>query len=65
MMYRCERCGSGFNAIPFVSHEDCPRCMVRDGVSAPLMLEESPSERAEAGRPETDRPPDETEPGSR
>jgi hypothetical protein len=40
MMYRCERCGSAFNPIPFFSFENCPRCRARDGVSVSLIPEE-------------------------
>jgi late competence protein required for DNA uptake (superfamily II DNA/RNA helicase) len=34
-MFRCERCGSGYNAN-HVGVENCPRCMLVDRVQAPL-----------------------------
>jgi hypothetical protein len=34
-MYRCERCGTGFNPIVASASENCPRCEVQ-GVTAPL-----------------------------
>ena len=33
-MFRCERCGTGFNATVAAALEGCPRCRTRDGVSA-------------------------------
>jgi len=34
-MFKCERCGSGYNAN-HIGVENCPRCMLLDGVVAPL-----------------------------
>ncbi len=33
-MFRCERCGTGFNPTVAAALEGCPRCRTRDGVSA-------------------------------
>jgi predicted nucleic acid-binding Zn-ribbon protein len=35
-MFRCERCGSRYSAMHAVAIENCPRCQIRDHVSAPL-----------------------------
>lgn len=34
-MYRCERCGTGFNPTVASASEHCPRCQAQ-GISAPL-----------------------------
>lgn len=34
-MFKCERCGSGYNAN-HIGVENCPRCMLLDRVQAPL-----------------------------
>lgn len=34
-MYRCERCGTGFNPTVASALENCPRCKAQ-GVAAPL-----------------------------
>jgi len=34
-MYRCERCGTGFNPVVAAASEKCPRCQAQ-GVDAPL-----------------------------
>jgi hypothetical protein len=33
-MFRCERCGTGFNPTVAATLACCPRCRARDGVSA-------------------------------
>jgi hypothetical protein len=33
-MFRCERCGTGFNPTVAASLACCPRCRARDGVRA-------------------------------
>jgi hypothetical protein len=33
-MFRCERCGTGFNPTVAASLACCPRCRARDGVMA-------------------------------
>ena len=33
-MFRCERCGTGFNPTVAAFTEGCPRCKARDGVTA-------------------------------
>lgn len=35
-MFRCEQCGSSFNAMRSVGIENCPRCQARDGKKVPL-----------------------------
>jgi predicted nucleic acid-binding Zn-ribbon protein len=35
-MFSCERCGSRYNAVHAATLENCPRCQVRDRISAPL-----------------------------
>ena len=35
-MFRCERCGSRYSAVHATALENCPRCQIRDRVSAPL-----------------------------
>ena len=35
-MFRCERCGSSYSAVHAVALQNCPRCQVRDKVTAPL-----------------------------
>jgi predicted nucleic acid-binding Zn-ribbon protein len=35
-MFSCERCGSRYSAMHGVTLENCPRCQIRDRVSAPL-----------------------------
>lgn len=35
-MFRCERCGSRYSSMHAATIENCPRCLIRDRVSAPL-----------------------------
>ncbi|HEV7769631.1 MAG TPA: hypothetical protein VGO66_03115 [Solirubrobacterales bacterium] len=35
-MFRCERCGSSYNALRTVGVEHCPRCQARDRKHVPL-----------------------------
>ena len=35
-MFKCERCGSRYNAMHAAAIESCPRCRIRDGIDAPL-----------------------------
>jgi predicted nucleic acid-binding Zn-ribbon protein len=35
-MFRCERCGSNYNALYAATLENCPRCQIRDRTAAPL-----------------------------
>ena len=37
-MFKCERCGSGYNAN-HIGVENCPRCLLLDRVQAPLSFE--------------------------
>ena len=58
-MFRCERCGSRYNAMHAVAIENCPRCQIRDRITAPLSFkpfqttDSVTSASAQAG---TDRP---------
>jgi hypothetical protein len=47
-MFKCERCGSRFNAMHAAAIEHCPRCRIRDGIEAPLSF--SPLEIPEGMR---------------
>ena len=35
-MFSCDRCGSRYNAMHAATLENCPRCQIRDWISAPL-----------------------------
>jgi hypothetical protein len=35
-MFTCERCGSRYSEMHAAALENCPRCQIRDRVSAPL-----------------------------
>jgi len=35
-VFRCERCGSAYNSMHAARTENCPRCLARDRVEAPL-----------------------------
>lgn len=35
-MFKCERCGSRYSEMHSAALENCPRCQIRDRVSAPL-----------------------------
>ena len=37
-MLRCERCGSSYSARHTVATNECPRCLAKDRVSAPLSV---------------------------
>lgn len=47
-MFKCERCGSGYNGN-YIGVENCPRCMLLDRVQAPLSFKIS---RMTEGNPE-------------
>jgi hypothetical protein len=49
-MFKCERCGSRFNAMHAAAIEHCPRCRIRDGIEAPLSF--SPLEIPDSMRSE-------------
>ncbi len=36
-MFKCERCGSRYSAT-HTATENCPRCQLRDRISAPLTM---------------------------
>jgi hypothetical protein len=46
-MFRCERCGSRYNAMHAVAIENCPRCQIRDRTTAPLTFK--PFQRTDIG----------------
>lgn len=35
-MFTCDRCGSRYSEVHATALENCPRCQIRDRVSAPL-----------------------------
>lgn len=37
-MFRCERCGSRYSASHAAAIENCPRCLIRERVSTPLVF---------------------------
>lgn len=37
-MIRCTRCGSGYDGVRTLGMENCPRCLTRDQVAAPLVF---------------------------
>lgn len=37
-MFKCERCGSGYNAN-HIGVENCPRCLLLDRVQSPLSFQ--------------------------
>lgn len=49
-MFRCERCGSRYSSMHAAAIENCPRCLIRDRVSAPLAFKafQLPDRRAQA-----------------
>jgi predicted nucleic acid-binding Zn-ribbon protein len=57
-MYRCERCGTGFNPTVASALESCPRCQAQ-GVAAPLSfrLFEKAQETAPPQQPTTTEEP--------
>lgn len=40
-MVQCERCGSKFHSIRAALIENCPRCLLRDDVSARLLAKDA------------------------
>jgi hypothetical protein len=50
-MFSCQRCGSRYSATHAAAIESCPRCLIRDRVSAPLV---PTSSMPRPGRPETE-----------
>jgi predicted nucleic acid-binding Zn-ribbon protein len=37
-MVYCERCGADFSSVRAATLRDCPRCLLRDDVAAPLVV---------------------------
>jgi predicted nucleic acid-binding Zn-ribbon protein len=52
-MVHCERCSSRFHSARALMLENCPRCLLRDDVTAPLVVEsaETTSPEIEKARP--------------
>jgi predicted nucleic acid-binding Zn-ribbon protein len=52
-MVYCERCGSRFHSTRALMIENCPRCLLRDDVTAPLVVEPAKAIKLEIerGRP--------------
>ena len=48
-MFSCDRCGSRYSATHGVTLENCPRCQIRDRVSAPLAFKAFESSDFPAG----------------
>ena len=48
-MFRCERCGTGFNPTVAASLACCPRCRARDGVRAAVSFTLEAPPRRPAG----------------
>jgi predicted nucleic acid-binding Zn-ribbon protein len=46
-MVYCERCGSRFHSARALMIENCPRCLLRDDVTAPLVVESAEARRVE------------------
>jgi hypothetical protein len=44
-MFSCERCGSKFHSTRAAAIEHCPRCLLKDDVSSPLLF--APFDRLE------------------
>jgi predicted nucleic acid-binding Zn-ribbon protein len=53
-MFRCERCGSSYNALRSVGIENCPRCQARDRKRVPLTFKAF-ERQGEAKEPEGER----------
>lgn len=49
-MFRCERCGTGFDALRTAGREHCPRCLRRDKAKARLAFTAFESRRAGESR---------------
>jgi predicted nucleic acid-binding Zn-ribbon protein len=47
-MVHCERCSSRFHSARALLIENCPRCLLRDDVAAPLVAESVEMVRADA-----------------
>ena len=47
-MFSCERCGSRFHSTRAAAIEHCPRCLLRDDVSSPLLF--APFDRSESSQ---------------
>jgi hypothetical protein len=48
-MFSCERCGSKFHSTRAAAIEHCPRCLLKDDVSSPLLF--APFEAMQRGYP--------------
>jgi predicted nucleic acid-binding Zn-ribbon protein len=50
-MVHCERCGSRFHSARALMIENCPRCLLRDDVTTPLVVESADRAAAEEAAP--------------
>jgi len=48
-MVHCERCSSRFHSARALMIENCPRCLLRDDVTAPLVAEFAGAARSGVG----------------
>ncbi len=55
-MYRCERCGTGFNPTVASALENCPRCQAQ-GVAAPLSFRLFEADQVPSQKPATTEEP--------
>lgn len=46
-MVHCERCSSRFHSARALMIETCPRCLLRDDVTAPLVAESAATARSD------------------
>jgi predicted nucleic acid-binding Zn-ribbon protein len=56
-MVHCERCSSRFHSARALMIENCPRCLLRDDVTAPLVVESTEAMRADVERTRPDSEP--------
>jgi predicted nucleic acid-binding Zn-ribbon protein len=55
-MFRCERCGSRYSPVHASTLGSCPRCQIRDQVSAPLYFKPFRLAESKETVPPQDRP---------
>jgi len=47
-MVHCERCSSRFHSARALMIENCPRCLLRDDVASPLVVDSAESAQVES-----------------
>lgn len=55
-MFRCERCGSSYNALRSVGVENCPRCQARDRKRVPLTFKAFETRKKSPGEADNRQP---------